>query len=770
MLSPEETGEQPQQDGNDVKKEPQKATKRSYRSDYNMIPDQIISNNILQDLTELLDQDAKSCYDGLQEFENLANTGIPDHFRSIYELFDTVPVLFLSLDRSPEGVVNAIYLWQINKFCPWHSNNNSIGVDLTLIDTDLYAHPSFLMLLKIEPKEEETLTSAKLLSGGRLLVKSIVGDSQVMFRTYNVSDFYASAKINPYKKMINKNPEYSSMLILERGDENIESDWKVMLYRPMTSSELDTTIQEVSLNETLLETDSIEKTYRIINNNKLIESKEMENSGELSQKNVWSGAQIYTFGDHIVFFDKKNAKVIKFNLESLEVVCIRELGVIEVVEVVNESLFVVSRDEKIFQLTFAEGVNIKTIEQQSPLPPNSISTETNNTWKFIHLLDPSSSEPVLHAIFQRENKFYKLPLDQTKQGVQILLKNSDNVTINRDWDLFTYVEDSDTVNLKIPILVYISGYSICFYDVLNRREKSAPLIMLNQPGHPKYRLVKATIGRAYLHLESTTYEPAGVFEFRYPEDLDELFAGGDIATYGVRLNEDQLVGNASSADVFIQAEGDKKKITLVKFRGSQAFYGDEINCIYLAKLSLINLQKQRQTDLLKKAAAKAIHPPKEEEESKQDITQKVVQKTAEAKKNLAQADSRKEDILERVAQRINTIKQNLLSKDPKHIEIETYNDLLYELRKEIGPVVSKLFKESQERARTAQKRLGEAESMILWQSNRYRDPKPTIAPELNEDGLDISLKVSDEYLQAYKDIKAAKKKAVKHREKLKGKV
>ena len=736
MLSPEETGGQPRQGDNDAKNEPQKATKRSYRSHYNIIPDRVISNSILQDLTELLDQDAKSCYDGLQEYENLANTGIPEHFKSIYELFDTVPVLFLSLDRSPEGVVNAIYLWQINKFCPWIRNNNSIGVDLTLIDADLYARPSFLMLLKIEPNEGETLTSAKLLSGGRLLVKSIVGDSQVMFRTYNVSDFYASAKINPFKKVINKNHEYSSMLILERGDENTKSDSKVMLYRPMTSSELDTTIQEVSLNETLLETNSIEKTYRIINNNKLVEFKEIENSGELSQKEIWSGAQIYTFRDHIVFFDKKNAKVIKFNLESLEVVCIRELGVIEVVEVVNESLFVVSRDEKIFQLTFAEGVNIKTIEQQSPLPPNSISTETNNTWKFIHMLDPSSSEPVLHAIFQRENKFYKLPLDQTKQGVQILLKNSDNVTISPYWDLFTYVEDSDTVNLKIPILVYISGYSICFYNVLNRREKSAPLIMPNQPGHQKYRLVKATIGRAYLLLESTTYGPAAVFEFRYPEDLDELFAEGDIATYGVKLNEGQLVGNAGSEDVFIQAEEDKKKITLVKFRGSQAFYQDEINCIYLAKLSLINLHKQKQADALKKAAAKAIQPPKEEE-NKQDNTQKVVQKTAEAKKNLAQADS----------------KQTLIS---------NCNTALSEVRKHIKAEATKVFKAEQDSLKQSKQLYSDPYSNYNNQYNQV-DPK---AKDSKQSGPSA---VPKEYLSAYKDLKDEKKKAARQREKEKGK-
>ena len=636
-FKPKQADEQCQLDDNGAKNDPQKVTKQSDRSHFNVVPDQIISTQILRDLVELLDQDARSCYDGLQEFENLANTGIPEQFKSTYELFDTVPILFLSVDRSEERVINAIYLWQINKFCPWIRNTNSIEVDLTPVDSDMYARPSFLMLLKMEPKQEETLISAKLLSGGRLLVKSILGDSQIMFKIFNVSDFYANAKINPFKKVMKKNHEYPITLVLERVEENTKSDWKMTLYRPMTSSELDTTIQNISLDNTLSEADGTEKAPQTIITNKLVESKVIENSGELSENEILSGAQMYAFGENIIFFDKKDAKIIKVNLESLEIVCIRELGTIEVVEVLNESLFVVSRDDKIFQLTFAEGINIKTIKLSSPLPPDSISTETKSTWRFIHLLDPTSSESVLHAIFLRKNKFYAIPLDGSKQNVQILARKPDNETINHTWDIFTYVESSNTVNLRIPILVYISNYSICFYNMLDRRENSIPFAIPSYLAFDKYKLIKATIGRAYLLLESTVYGPAAIFEVRYCEDLDDLFAKNDLATDSTELS--RIFGNASEEDFFFQAEGNQKQITLAKFGGSEVFYQDEINCVHLSKLSLKNLEKQRQIDRLKQAENKAKQPPKEEE-TKQDDTQKVVQKAAEAKKYFVQADSK----------------------------------------------------------------------------------------------------------------------------------
>ena len=722
-LRPEQADGHHELDDNGAKNEPQKVTKRYDRSHFNVVPNQIISSSSLRHLVELLDQDAKSCYDGLQEFENLANTGIPEQFRSTYELFDTVPVLFLSVDRSEELVIKAIYLWQINKFCPWVRNMNTIKVDLTLNDTDIYARPSFLMLLKIEPKQGETLISARLLPGGRLLVKSILGDSQIIFKIFNASDFYANVKINPFKKVTSRNHEYSITLVLERVDENTKSDWKMTLYRPMTSSELDTTIQNISLDNTLSEADGTEKVSQTIITNKLVESKVIENSGGLSEKEILSEVQMYAFGESIIFFDKKDAKVIKLNLESLEIVCIRELGTIEVVEALNESLFVVSKDDKIFQLTFAEGINIKTIKLSSPLPPDSISTETKNIWRFIHLLDPISSESVLHAIFLRKNKFYAIPLDECKQNVQILARKPDYETINRDWDIFTYVESSDTVNLRIPILVYISNNSICFYNMLDRRENSIPFAIPSYLAFDKYKLIKATIGRAYLLLEGTGYGLAAIFEVRYCEDLDDLFAKNDLATDSTELS--RIFGNASEEDIFLQAEGNQKQITLAKFGGSEVFYQDEINCFYLGKISLKNLEKQKQINQLKKANAQAIQPS-EEEETKQDNTQKVVQKTAEAKKYFAQADS----------------KQTLIS---------NCNTALSEVRKQISTEAAKIFKTEQD----SLKRSKHAYNNPYNQAKASKVSVPSTVPK--------------EYLNAYKDLKDEKKKAAKQREKEKGK-
>ena len=191
-----------------------------------------------------------------------------------------------------------------------------------------------------------------------------------------------------------------------------------------------------------------------------------------------------------------------------------------------------------------------------------------------------------------------------------------------------------------------------------------------QPTHQKYKITKATIGLVYLYAETTALSPASLFEVRYPEKLDKLSAQNSLAIQYTKVSKDRLAPDTSSEDVSVQIEGSNNKIILIKFGEEEPIYQDEINCIYLVKLPLPDLKEQKQISSLKKAAVQPSQPL-EEEESKEENTNRIVKKLIQVKKSSVQANS-------------------------KQTEIKNYNAALSEVRKQISSEAGKVFKAEQD--------------------------------------------------------------------------
>ena len=711
-------------------------TKRPYRTYNSVGPGEVISSAIIQDFVELLGHDAKCCYYGLQEFQDLDKTKIPEQFSKLFNLFGTVPVLFLSVERNTNGVIKAIYLWHINRLCPWNHAENCIEIDFIPDVRDLHACPSLLMLLKIESEEPEALVNAKLLPGGKMLVKSVVESSQVVFRIYDICDFYANAKINPLKKgLVSRIHEYSLMLLLGRVDPNTKSDWKVTLYKSMAANDLYSTLQSTKAESTEIESDGTERVSQTISKDKLIGSKTIEGSRDLSEKEIWVDIPSYIFGDQIVFFDKQNAQIVRVSDECLQVTCIRKLGTIIVSGALNQSLFIVTQERKIFKLTFMQDVCIEALQLQSVLPQETLSTSTTNNWRFIDLPDADSGESIPHAIFLRQNEFYVLPLEANKQGIRTLTREEDGTglsLINRDWDIFTYPQGTD---LATSILVYIFDTSMYFYDITNNRKSHCDIKIPGQAIHQKYKIMKVTIGRVYLYLETTFLSPASLIEVRYPENLDELFAESSIAIEYTKFNRDRLASDASAENVFIHIEGSYNKIMLIKFGEDEPIYQDEINCIYLVRLPLTNTDKQKQSN---SAAVQASQPLKEEE-TKQENASGATMKLNILKKNSAQAGS-------------------------KQTVIKDYNTALGDIRKQISTEATKVFKVEQDLLKDS--RLLSSNPGVYWRNIQEHSQ---VDLKVKDSKLSETTTTLKEHLGVYKDLKDEKKKAARQREKEKGK-
>ena len=638
-----------------------------------------------------------------------------------------------------------MYVWQINQLCPCDFDQDTIEVDTHPKDMDkdrLYQHPSLLLLLKIVPEDEKRFAGAKLMSNDKLLLKLVTEDSQIKLRTYNLADCYTYAIVNPYKATSRRMQEFTSMLLVQRTKMDEQSDWSLTLYRPKRTDELKLFSQEVK-------SEGLHGVHGVpdgISRSKVTELRVLEGSSNLSIDQLLTEVLFHTDKETIIILDKLAAQIIKFSSKGLQIISLEKLGCIVSAKFVDDSLYIINKEQHVTQIHLSATIDIDSLKPRATLPADTIQSNALDNWQIVSLNKQSPSEMVEHIIYYKENKFYALPLDGCGQAAQMLTKASDtDETPSRlTWDLVVQNENLDMVDHRRTIyLVYVVEDDIYFYDVLtSKKAYGKQAISQNQGSRRNTRLICAKYQAAYVHLEGSYLLTDRIVKLPYSSGLTKLFLSTEATITSQILVSGELSEKPHFGGRQIQIEGFEKQIVLATY-SEGPYYVDRAHIMPFEERPLTNRNKLKEQQLVQATISQASDTKQEE---------------------------RKEDILERVAQRINTIKQNLLSKGPKHIEIETYNNALDELRKEIGPVVSKLFKESQERARTAQKRLGEAEGMILWQSNCYRYPKPTIAPELNEDGLDISLKVSDEYLQAYKDIKAAKKKAVKHREKLKGKV
>ena len=687
-------------------------------------------------MVSLLGQDAENCYYGLHEFQDLTNTEIPTTFKRIYGYFETVPVLFLSLSRDIDGEINGLYLWQINQLCPSNFGRDIIEIDVYPKDMDkgkLCQHASLLLLLKIIPEDGERFLEAKFMSNHKVLLKLVIEDSQIELRTYNLADCYANAIVNPYKTIGRRIHEFASKLLIQRTEMEEQSDWSLTLYRPKRPDELELYPQEAK-------SEALQEIHDGILRNKAIESRVLEGSSSLSIDQLLTEVLFHTEKENIIIIDRLAAHIIKFSSEGLHVFSLEKLGCIVSAKIVDNSLYIISKEQHITEIYLSGPIDIDNFKARATLPAGTILSGTHDNWQIVRLTKSNSSAMVEHIIYYKENKFYSLPLDGCGQDVQMLTKAKDNddTSSGLTWDLVIQNENPEMVfNKRTVYLVYVVEDDFCIYDMLTSRKVYIKQAVDQKQGSRRNtKLICVTHMAAYVYLEGEIVLADCIVKLQHSSGFATMLLDTEAKMTCTTLVSGYLAQKPSFGSRPIQIEGFESQIILARFSGGP-YYDDQTHMMPFGKHTLSNTSKLKEQQPVQT-------PDTQQEESK-------------------------DSALERVARRINAIKQNLLSQDPKQSEIEKYNEALNEVRKEIGPVVSKLFKESQERVTFARKKVKENEEMYLWQRNRYQRPKPTITSRPNDNGSCISETVLEEYIKAYKDIKEAKKKTVKKRENEKAK-
>ena len=685
-------------------------------------PDEVsITNQVLQKAIELLNEDAKNCYDGIHEFQNLAYTDIPKQHAVIYDLFEIIPVLLCSIIKNNEGHIDLVYLWQMSRFTPYNQGDNSIRLDTTLVGTTLYAAPSLTILLKVQPKQGEYITNAELLAGGHLVVTSKMGDSSIIFRTYNASNLYADAVVNPYKE-IKINTEFSSMLVVDCSNSN----WKATLYRPYTMAELDALVQkehEAKSNDDELG-DSTKK-------HKLVGSEILEGSDNLNASEIFSVIHCHAVKQNIILLDCSTMKMLHFSPSHLKIVDLHTIGKVAAFRKVKDSFIVVNQEKGIYNLDLAEEMSSDAIKLIAYFPVDQpLNEDGYNSWKIMKLTRGNSPQPVNHIIYLRENKFYALPLDGSKTEAYVLAqvkKNIENVS-EITWDIYLHSINSEVAgNTKVPVIVYSSGEDLCFVDLANNNERNVKDFLKTKEKYYNYKVMRAKPGSIYLECSIRDELRRTIVEVHPTSKFAQLFSDKSCINSHKLLVADLITGEIVPRKNF-QVEGSTKQIKLIKSL-RETVYCDEINFVFTGVSVLVNN--------LKKVPAYTGYKPVQVVETQDD---------AEESKYSTQ-----ETITRKVIE---------TTKDASGM-VDKHNQTLAELRKEISSQASEVWEQDQEATKRSQKEY-EIRGTYRYTPWRIEDQ---LGP-IKEPKID---KVSKEHMEAYKAVKDDKKKKERQRDKEKTK-
>lgn len=162
-----------------------------------------LNKKMVQELTSQLGQDAQDCLENIKDIEVVQSTHIIEAYRDLHTKYETLPALFFSF--TPEKIV---YLWQINKMCPYKKDND-FALDSSSLALKTCPHLSFLLLAKIKPDDQGEIVEAKLLGDSTLYTQIKGVDGEQTIRFYNIEAFRNSARINPFAQEVLANKYYS---------------------------------------------------------------------------------------------------------------------------------------------------------------------------------------------------------------------------------------------------------------------------------------------------------------------------------------------------------------------------------------------------------------------------------------------------------------------------------------------------------------------------------------------------------------------------------
>ena len=160
------------------------------------------NSRMIKAFAEGLGGDSFECYKHMYDVRSLFNKEVLAHYSNIYRKLQTIPVVFLSVAKTKQNKVKAIYLWQFNELCPIDLKTSRMQIDWPVRNEVYVPHHSMLLLAKFVTSENEELLDGQFLSDSRILIKSRLSDSQLRFREYDMMDLLDLVKVNPYETKI----------------------------------------------------------------------------------------------------------------------------------------------------------------------------------------------------------------------------------------------------------------------------------------------------------------------------------------------------------------------------------------------------------------------------------------------------------------------------------------------------------------------------------------------------------------------------------------
>ena len=560
-----------------------------------------LTHQLMKEFVNVLGSEAKNCYYNLKETCPLKNNQVLDTYRDFYTNFETVPMLFLSLISRDK--VNAVYLWQMNRKCPYQKGTNQLVLDSRASRLDLKPHPSLLLLAKITPHKGEQIVSTKLIGDNKLVVKFMSTETETMiFRLYKIKNFYPIAKVNPEKLTTLGNDKYSFELHLKIPNQG-KTKQKMLNKDHTEESKID---ENESVEEKIfielelwkkltLEEQNFDVTKKdqqnIIQDKTLIEEKIVEGSFSSFDLNEFSFSE--TIVDkalgRVYYLDKKTGSVLVWKEETFQLSFFPEIADFKAVYHQKDKLYIVN--EKLMTVFELSLKNFPTIElkdvnsefKPAPTTLENIVKQPNKLYDFL----PDEKSPQL--LFLNDSQICRAFLKNYSDSEQKpFLSLEDKFKKSKSFNWGICVGDGSSYALLVFLSNQFLYIFIIHFDEPESCSSHNKIVQLSQ--HLKegkdYEIIGSSPGKIYLSRNHSHSQSLDLIEVNFDFNEGALFS----SDYVPEIKEIQKTGQPFSREIgenFFSQIDEEKGVSFIRFE-NEPFYNDTVNLMYDVPITLVN--------------------------------------------------------------------------------------------------------------------------------------------------------------------------------------
>jgi len=449
----------------------------------------------------------------------------------------------------------------MNQRCPCtkeeKEEDSSIMTDIkSHLTTSKRYFPSILVLAKIVPETGEEILGAKLLGNDKLLIQSMIEpNSEVIYKMYNITDFEASARINPFHQNILANSLYSWKLKVNSN----EGKTHISLWKKYTLEEELDLYSESSDQDTLEKEKKIQKITSdiMISNNNLAILVEQSRQG-------WT-----------VFLDKQTLSFILWKENTIRTTnAANIIGSFHNFEVFKEDTCVlINKEGQIFMLDQAQLPDM--IIKQTPyvLPDiENLQFQIMDFWNPEGELDLWHREgdnlKIINLIYYWEDNFHCLDLNGTRTNVLFGLK--DEREKGFAWRFLQRRRESQRV------IFYTKNGILHIYDI--DKSKHHEIQFVFEPPHLdlEFNICAESPSKLFIYSQ----EPQTVvFEVDYQGDIDNFFTKPHLIAIDYFTDVRKTISSLVSSQKILQVEQFPSKKSVVLIRVKDPVYYDNAHLI-----------------------------------------------------------------------------------------------------------------------------------------------------------------------------------------------